>query len=231
MGRESKVRITASVVISSITTWTVSLPAQRAEGSSNGPLNTGVPSSASMAFPNTHFLAYADDMGMSVLHAANAISVTAIFSVIGSVLLGMAADRYDRSYVLALTYALRGLAFLLLILLPGGNLIYLYGLVLGISWTATTPLTAAIAADRYGPRQQCLLCGSLFPYMNLGFGVGSFVEGVAHRCNGGADARSRSGQRTDVESDRDGRVGEDRRVEWPHGPPTVAGYAVATTHS
>ncbi|MDQ2651407.1 MAG: MFS transporter [Chloroflexota bacterium] len=138
-----------------------------------------------MAFPNTHFLAYADDMGMSVLHAANAISVTAIFSVLGSVLLGMAADRYDRSYVLGLTYALRGLAFLLLILLPGGNLIYLYGLVLGISWTATTPLTAAIAADRYGPRHLGLIFGSLFTFMNLGFGVGSFLDGVIYENLGG----------------------------------------------
>jgi MFS family permease len=105
-----------------------------------------------MAFPNTHFLAYADDMGMSVLHAANTISATAIFSVLGSVLLGLAADRFRRTSVLALTYALRGLAFLLLLLLPSGNLLYVYGLVLGISWTATTPLTAAIAADRYGPK-------------------------------------------------------------------------------
>lgn len=138
-----------------------------------------------MAFPNTHFMAYADDMGMSVLHAANAISVTAIFSVLGSVLLGMAADRYDRSLVLALTYALRGLAFLLLMLLPGGNLIYLYGLVLGISWTATTPLTAAIAADRYGPRHLGLIFGSLFTFMNIGFGVGSFLDGVIYEYFGG----------------------------------------------
>lgn len=138
-----------------------------------------------MAFPNTHFLAYADDMGMSVLHAANAISVTAIFSVAGSVLLGLAADRYARTHVLALTYALRGLAFMLLILLPGGNLIYLYGLVLGISWTATTPLTAAIAADRYGPRHLGLIFGSLFTFMNLGFGVGSFLDGVIFEHFGG----------------------------------------------
>jgi MFS family permease len=138
-----------------------------------------------MAFPNTHFMAYADDMGMSVLHAANAISVTAIFSILGSVLLGMAADRYARTHVLALTYALRGLAFLLLILLPGGNLIYLYGLVLGISWTATTPLTAAIAADRYGPRHLGLIFGSLFTFMNIGFGVGSFLDGVIFENFGG----------------------------------------------
>src|SRR5215216_2445678 len=138
-----------------------------------------------MAFPNTHFLAYADDMGMSVLHAANTISVTAIFSVLGSVLLGLAADHYRRSSVLAVTYGLRGLAFLLLLLLPAGNLLYVYGLVLGISWTATTPLTAAIAADRYGPKHLGFIFGTLFTFMNLGFGFGSFLGGVIFEVTGG----------------------------------------------
>ncbi len=138
-----------------------------------------------MAFPNTHFLAYADDMGMSVLHAANTISATAIFSVLGSVLLGLAADRFQRTSVLALTYALRGLAFLLLLLLPAGTLLYVYGLVLGISWTATTPLTAAIAADRYGPKHLGFIFGSLFTFMNLGFGFGSFLGGVIFEASGG----------------------------------------------
>jgi MFS family permease len=138
-----------------------------------------------MAFPNTHFLAYADDMGMSVLHAANTISVTAIFSILGSVLLGLAADRFQRTSVLALTYGLRGVAFLLLLLLPGGNLIFVYGLVLGISWTATTPLTAAIAADRYGPKHLGLIFGSLFTFMNLGFGFGSLLGGMIFEVTGG----------------------------------------------
>jgi MFS family permease len=137
-----------------------------------------------MAFPNTHFLAYADDMGMSVLHAANTVSVTAVFSIIGSVLLGIAADRYQRTSVLGLTYALRGLAFLLLLLLPAGNLLYIYGLVLGISWTATTPLTAAIAADRYGPKHLGLIFGSMFTFMNLGFGIGSLLDGVIYEISG-----------------------------------------------
>jgi MFS family permease len=138
-----------------------------------------------MAFPNTHFLAYADDMGMSVLHAANTISITAIFSILGSVLLGLAADRFRRTSVLAVTYALRGLAFLLLLLLPAGNLLYVYGLVLGISWTATTPLTAAIAADRYGPKNLGFIFGTLFTFMNLGFGFGSLLGGVIFELTGG----------------------------------------------
>ncbi len=141
-----------------------------------------------MAFPNIHFLAYADDMGMSMLHAANTISATAIFSILGSVLLGLAADRYQRSSVLALTYGLRGVAFLLLILLPSGNLLYVYALVLGISWTATTPLTAAIAADRYGPKHLGLIFGSLFTFMNLGVGLGSLLGGVIFEATGGYQA-------------------------------------------
>jgi MFS family permease len=138
-----------------------------------------------MAFPNTHFLAYADDMGMSVLHAANTVSVTAVFSVLGSVLLGLAADRYPRTAVLALTYGLRGLAFLLLVFLPAGNLLYVYGLVLGISWTATTPLTAAIAADQYGPKHLGVIFGSMFTFMNLGFGFGSVLDGIVFETTGG----------------------------------------------
>lgn len=138
-----------------------------------------------MAFPNTHFIAYADDMGMSLLHAANTVSVTAIFSIMGSVLLGIAADRFQKTSVLSLTYAMRGLAFLLLLLLPGGNLLYVYGLVLGISWSATTPLTAAIAADRYGPKHLGLIFGSLFTFMNLGFGFGSLLDGIIYEASGG----------------------------------------------
>lgn len=137
-----------------------------------------------MAFPNVHFLAYADDMGMSVLHAANAISITAVFSIGGSLLLGIAADRHRRTSVLALVYALRGLAFVLLALLPVGNMIFVYAVVLGISWTATTPLTAALAADRYGPRHLGAIFGAMFTFMNLGFGVGSLVDGVLFEMTG-----------------------------------------------
>jgi MFS family permease len=122
---------------------------------------------------------------MSVLHAANTVSVTAIFSVIGSLLLGLAADRTQRTSVLAMTYALRGVAFLLLLLLPGENLLYIYGIVLGVSWTATTPITAAIAADRYGPKHLGLIFGSLFTFMNLGFGVASLLDGIIYDALGG----------------------------------------------
>jgi MFS family permease len=138
-----------------------------------------------MSFAIVHFLPYADDMGMGEVRAANVVAVTSVFSIGGSILLGLAADRKSRSHVLGLTYFLRGISFLLLLALPKDNLIFMYALVLGISWTATTPLTAAISADLYGRTNLGVIFGTLFTFMNLGFGVGSLLDGVIYDVAGG----------------------------------------------
>lgn len=137
-----------------------------------------------MAFANSHFLAYADDMGMGAMAAADIVAATAVFSIVGSVILGLSADRYRRSVVLAVTYALRGLSFLLLAVLPTGHLVYLYAVVLGVSWTATTPLTAAISTDLYGRANIGVIFGTMYTAMNLGFGAGSFLDGVVYDTTG-----------------------------------------------
>jgi MFS family permease len=82
--------------------------------------------------------------------------------------------------VLSLVYALRGFSFVLLWLLPVGNLLYIYAIVLGISWTATTPLTAAISADIYGRARIGVIFGTMFSFMNLGSGAGSFLDGLVY---------------------------------------------------
>lgn len=137
-----------------------------------------------MAFANTHFMAYADDMGMHTSMASTSVAVTAVFSVLGTIALGVAADRTRRPPILALTYALRGLAFFLLFALPTGSLVYVYAIVLGISWSATTPLTAAIAADIYGRANLGLIFGTMYTTMNLGFGVGAVLDGVIFDATG-----------------------------------------------
>jgi MFS family permease len=138
-----------------------------------------------MAFANVHFMAYADDMGMGEVQAANVIAITAVCSIGGSILLGLAADRRSRSHVLGLTYFLRGVSFLLLLVLPKDNLIFIYALVLGISWTATTPLTAAISADMYGRVNLGVIFGTMFTFMNLGMGIGSLLDGIIYDVSGG----------------------------------------------
>jgi MFS family permease len=138
-----------------------------------------------MAFASTHFMSYADDMGMAKVDAANVISVTAVFSILGSIGLGILADRLGRPQVLAMVYLLRGIAFFVLMAVGTDSWIFIYAAILGISWTATTPLTAAISADIYGRTNIGVIFGSLFTWMNIGFGAGSFLDGVIFDVAGG----------------------------------------------
>ncbi len=133
-----------------------------------------------MAFANTHFMAYADEMGMHVTMAAEVVSVTAVFSVAGTILLGMLADRYRRSRVLAMVYALRGVSFFVLFLLPSGPPMFIYAVILGVSWSATTPLTAAISADIFGKVNAGAIFGAMYTLMNIGAGVGAYFDGVVY---------------------------------------------------
>lgn len=133
-----------------------------------------------MAFANTHFMAYADEMGMHVTMAAEVVSVTAVFSVAGTILLGMLADRYRRSRVLAMVYALRGVSFFVLFLLPSGPPMFIYAVILGVSWSATTPLTAAISADIFGKLNAGAIFGAMYTLMNVGAGVGAYFDGVVY---------------------------------------------------
>jgi MFS family permease len=132
-------------------------------------------------------MAFADEMGMHVTMASEVVSVTAFFSVVGTILLGMAADRYRRSWVLSATYALRGLSFLLLLVLPVGPPMFVYALVLGVSWSATTPITAAISADIFGKANAGLIFGTMFTFMNIGAGVGAYLDGIVYDKTGNYD--------------------------------------------
>lgn len=137
-----------------------------------------------MSFASVHMIPYLTDMPehsakMMQTTASLALSVVGGCSIIGAIVLGLLADRKGRREILALTYFLRGLAFLLLLLvgswIPG---IFMAAVVLGISWTSTTPLGAAIAADIYGRASIGTIFGFIFTAMNLGSAAGAWLAGL-----------------------------------------------------
>jgi MFS family permease len=62
---------------------------------------------------------------------------------------------------------------------------FVYAIVLGVSWTATTPLTAAIAGDLFGRANLGLIFGMMFTFMNLGAGIGAYFDGIVFDITGG----------------------------------------------
>jgi MFS family permease len=134
-----------------------------------------------MSFTSVHMIPYMLDMSEHSFHtmetvASTTLSVVGGCSILGAVVIGLLADRIGRKPMLATTYFLRGLAFLMLVL-AGPNLvgIFLAAIVLGVSWTSTTPLTSAISADMYGRHSLAGIFGFMFSTMNIGSAAGAWL--------------------------------------------------------
>lgn len=143
-----------------------------------------------MSFTSVHMIPYILDMpehshATMQTVASSALATVGGCSILGSLALGFLADRVGHRPMLALTYFLRGLAFVIL-LLAGPQLagIFLAAVVLGISWTSTTPLTSAISADVYGRASLGTIFGCIFTAMNVGSGVGAWLAGFNYDLSG-----------------------------------------------
>lgn len=137
-----------------------------------------------MSFTSVHMIPYLTDMpehstGTMQTTASFALSVVGGFSILGAIVMGILSDKHGHRQMLAMTYFLRGLSFLILFAvgswIPG---IFIAAIVLGISWTSTTPLASAISADIFGRASQATIFSFIFTAMNVGTGVGAWLAGL-----------------------------------------------------
>ncbi|HUG14199.1 MAG TPA: MFS transporter [Thermomicrobiales bacterium] len=137
-----------------------------------------------MGFTSVHMIPYLTDMPEHSHHtmqttASFALAVVGGCSILGAIVIGFVSDRKGHREMLAMTYFLRGLAFLVLIAvgsyIPG---IFVAAVILGISWTSTTPLASAISADIFGRASLGTIFGFIFTAMNVGSGAGAWLAGL-----------------------------------------------------
>ncbi|MBI5877714.1 MAG: MFS transporter [Chloroflexi bacterium] len=131
-----------------------------------------------MSFANVHFMAYASDMGVHEMVAANDLGMSGLFSIIGAVLMGRWSDRIGRRVPLGITYALRGLAFAILYFANNEITLFFFAVTLGLSWTSTTPLSAAVTAETWGRQSAGFLFGVIYTFMTVGSAIGSYLGGL-----------------------------------------------------
>jgi len=132
-----------------------------------------------MGWVMTYFVDYATRLGASHTLAATGLSLTGWASIAGAFATGWWLDRSGSSLPLSTVYALRGIGFVLL-LLVGSNAVGLLvaALVIGFSWSATTPLTSSLCATLYGRRRLGTIFGILFAIMPIGTAAGSALGGA-----------------------------------------------------
>ncbi|MDA0734357.1 MAG: MFS transporter [Chloroflexi bacterium] len=115
-----------------------------------------------------HFVPYALGLGISPGTAALAFGFMMGLNVIGGIAAGILSDRFSRKNLLALTYLIRGFAYILLLVVPGGLSLWVFAAVAGFSWIATAPLTTALTADVYGIKSIGTISGITFLFHAIG---------------------------------------------------------------
>ena len=125
-----------------------------------------------MSFVNAHFVTYAQDLGYSPLTAAFMFSIIGATSIIGALLLGHYSDKYGRRVWLAISYQLRAMGFVVVLLsmglpflgIPSMGIVALVAgvLLVGLSWNAVVGITAAYTADNFGTAHMGKIYGTMF---------------------------------------------------------------------
>ena len=140
-----------------------------------------------MSFVNAHFVTYVQDLGYAPRTAALMFAIIGATSIVGALWLGHFSDKYGRRPWLAVSYQLRALGFVVVLLSMGisflgipplGIVALIAGVLLvGLSWNAVVGITAAYTADNFGTAHMGKIYGLMFAVMPIGSGLGAFLGG------------------------------------------------------
>ena len=142
-----------------------------------GPLTVCGATTAIISF---HFIAFAADQHISGQTAALIFGVMMFMNGIGSVSVGFLSDRFSAKNLLAATYFTRGLAYVILLTVPGEAGLWMFAVVAGTSWIATNPPTTSLTADIYGVRALGTIGGISFLFHQLGGASSILLAGILY---------------------------------------------------
>ena len=117
-----------------------------------------------------HFIPFAmDDRGVSGTTAASIFGYMMGLNMIGVVGAGLLSDKFGGTKnLLALVYAVRGLAYIMLVSIDSVIGMWVFATVAGFSWIATVPLTSSLTAEVYGTKAMGTISGISFMFHSFG---------------------------------------------------------------
>ena len=150
-----------------------------------------------MSFVNAHFITYVRDLGYHPMVAAGVFSLIGAAALVGALFLGHLSDKHGRRVWLSVSYHLRTMGFIVVLLSMGVSFLgipalgltpLLIGVLLvGFSWNAVVSITAAYASDRFGVSNLGSIYGTMFAVMPLGSGLGAYLGGLLYDFRGTYD--------------------------------------------
>jgi MFS family permease len=101
---------------------------------------------------NQHLKLYLRDLSFTQSQAANVLSLVALMSLAGRVIMGWLADLFPRKYVMIFIYLIVGSAIPLLLLPEFNGRIYVFAVIFGLGLGGDYMIIPLIAGDLFGVR-------------------------------------------------------------------------------
>ncbi|MBH61980.1 MAG: MFS transporter [Alphaproteobacteria bacterium] len=130
---------------------------------------------------------YMIENGMDPLDAATAFGVAGGLSIVGMLVTGIAADRWDRRVIAVLSYGLSMIGLLALFLmpqLPVAAAILVFVTCFGLSLGVRSPIIATLSAQLFRGRGMASIYGSIQTGQGVGAAVGTWIAGVLFDATG-----------------------------------------------
>ncbi|QQM30300.1 MFS transporter [Martelella lutilitoris] len=108
-----------------------------------------------------------------------ALALAGFANIFGTLIAARLGNFFAKPHVLAAIYALRAVVILVFIWLPLTPVsVLIFGLVMGVLWLSTVPLTSALIVVMFGPRAMGTLFGFVFLSHQLGGFLGVWLGGA-----------------------------------------------------
>ena len=163
--RSANATITLREVFSTSTFWLLAGSFFVCGGTANGLIGT-------------HLIPHEIDHDIPQVTAASVVGIMGGFNFVGTVLSGWMTDKVQPKKWLAMVFALRGVALLILPFVRDSRGLFLFAVVYGLDWFATVPPVMTITADTFGKENIGRVYGWIFMSHQIGAAIMATTAGM-----------------------------------------------------
>lgn len=141
-----------------------------------------------VVFIGVHLPAYLVDQHLPAIVGTTVLALVGLFNVFGTYIAGWLGGRRSKPRLLSALYLARGVVIALFITVPLSIwTAYAFGIVMGLLWLSTVPLTNGTVATLFGVRNLSMLGGIVFLFHQLGSFLGGWLGGYLYDHTGSYD--------------------------------------------
>jgi MFS family permease len=134
-----------------------------------------------------HIVPYATGLGISSISASSILAVIGAASIVGRITTGVASDRFHPKKVLVVILVLLLISMICLEFARNLGILYLFGIIMGLSYGGSSAIQSLVAIDFFGLRSLGAVLGSFGFSVLIGGSVGPVLTGFIFDVSGTYD--------------------------------------------